>query len=102
MPDGRIIGRALIAVQAGNAAHVRSPEHAYQALEVISQTSRAALNEMRGLLGVLHPEDVALAGWGWLASLALVSTVAAIGLFFAGLRRVGPTAAVRIVSRLAT
>ncbi|MET8758567.1 sensor histidine kinase [Lentzea sp. NPDC004782] len=45
---------SLIAVQAGNAAHVRSPEHAYEALEVISETSRAALTEMRGLLGVLR------------------------------------------------
>jgi drug/metabolite transporter (DMT)-like permease len=43
------------------------------------------------LLGQLRPGDVALAGWGWLACLALVSTVGAIALFFAGLRRVGPT-----------
>ena len=33
------------------------------------------------------------AGWGWLACIAVVSTVAAISLFFAGLRRVGPTTA---------
>ena len=32
-------------------------------------------------------------GYGWLAALALVSTVGAVALFFAGLRRVGPTAA---------
>ncbi len=32
-------------------------------------------------------------GWGWLACLAVVSTVAAISLFFAGLARVGPTTA---------
>ena len=44
-------------------------------------------------LGELRPGDVTLAGWGWLACLAGISTVAAIGLFFAGLRRVGPTAA---------
>jgi drug/metabolite transporter (DMT)-like permease len=40
------------------------------------------------LLGELRP-----AGWGWLACLAVVSTVAAVSLFFAGLRRVGPTRA---------
>jgi drug/metabolite transporter (DMT)-like permease len=34
---------------------------------------------------------VTAAGWGWLAGLAVVSTVIAIGLFFAGLSRVGPT-----------
>lgn len=32
-------------------------------------------------------------GWGWLVAVALVSTVAAILLFFAGLARVGPTVA---------
>jgi drug/metabolite transporter (DMT)-like permease len=33
------------------------------------------------------------AGWGWVVTLSLVSTVAAILLFFAGLARVGPSAA---------
>jgi drug/metabolite transporter (DMT)-like permease len=36
---------------------------------------------------------VSPAGFAWLGGLALVSTVGAIALFFAGLRRVGPTAA---------
>ena len=45
------------------------------------------------LLGELRPGELTPAGWGWLAGLAVVSTVAAISLFFAGLRRVGPTAA---------
>ena len=37
---------------------------------------------------------------GWLAGIAVVSTVGAVGLFFAGLQRVGPTAA-SILSTLA-
>jgi drug/metabolite transporter (DMT)-like permease len=45
------------------------------------------------LLGEFRPGELTLAGWGWLACLGAVSTVAAISLFFAGLRRVGPTAA---------
>jgi drug/metabolite transporter (DMT)-like permease len=45
------------------------------------------------LLGELRPGELTAAGWGWIACLAVVSTVAAIGLFFAGLRRVGPTTA---------
>jgi drug/metabolite transporter (DMT)-like permease len=45
------------------------------------------------LLGELHPGELTAAGWGWLACLAAVSTVGAISLFFAGLRRVGPTTA---------
>jgi drug/metabolite transporter (DMT)-like permease len=44
-------------------------------------------------LGQLRPGELTAAGWGWIACLAAVSTVAAISLFFAGLRRVGPTAA---------
>jgi drug/metabolite transporter (DMT)-like permease len=45
------------------------------------------------LLGEVRPGALTVAGWGWLACLGGVSTVAAISLFFAGLRRVGPTAA---------
>ncbi|HEY1357802.1 MAG TPA: EamA family transporter [Thermoleophilaceae bacterium] len=45
------------------------------------------------LLGQLRPGDVTVAGWGWLACIAGVSTVSAIALFFAGLRRAGPTSA---------
>lgn len=38
-------------------------------------------------------------GWAWLAAIALVSTVTPIVLFFAGMRRVGPSMAA-IVSTL--
>jgi drug/metabolite transporter (DMT)-like permease len=44
-------------------------------------------------LGDLRPGELTIAGWGWLACIAVVSTVGAVGLFFAGLRRVGPTTA---------
>jgi drug/metabolite transporter (DMT)-like permease len=43
--------------------------------------------------GDLRLGDVSAAGFGWLAALAVVSTVGAVSLFFAGLRRVGPTTA---------
>ena len=45
------------------------------------------------LLGEFRPGELTLAGWGWLAGLAVVSTVGAVSLFFAGLERVGPTTA---------
>jgi drug/metabolite transporter (DMT)-like permease len=45
------------------------------------------------LLGQLELGAPTAAGWGWLACLAVISTVASISLFFAGLRRVGPTTA---------
>ncbi len=44
-------------------------------------------------LGEFRPAELSLAGWGWLGCIAAVSTVAAVGLFFVGLRRVGPTTA---------
>jgi drug/metabolite transporter (DMT)-like permease len=53
----------------------------------------APLTAGSALLGDLRPGDLTAAGWGWLACLAVVSTVASISLFFAGLPRVGPTAA---------
>jgi len=43
--------------------------------------------------GQIHLGDVSAEGFGWLAGIAVVSTVGAVGLFFAGLRRVGPTTA---------
>ena len=45
------------------------------------------------VLGELRPGELTAAGWGWLTCLAVVSTVGAVSLFFAGLDRVGPTAA---------
>jgi drug/metabolite transporter (DMT)-like permease len=45
------------------------------------------------LLGQLRPGELTVAGWGWLACIALVSTVAAVSLLFAGIARVGPTVA---------
>jgi signal transduction histidine kinase len=46
-------------VQAGVAAHVlhERPEHAEQALRTIKATSRQALRELRGILGVLRDAD---------------------------------------------
>lgn len=53
----------------------------------------ATLTVGSALLGELRPGELTASGWGWLTCVAVVSTVAAISLFFAGLRRVGPTTA---------
>jgi drug/metabolite transporter (DMT)-like permease len=53
----------------------------------------ASLSAGAALLGELRPGDLTGAAWGWIACLAAISTVASISLFFAGLRRVGPTTA---------
>jgi len=53
----------------------------------------ASLTAGSAVLGELRPGELTASGWGWLACLAVVCTVGAISLFFAGLRRVGPTTA---------
>lgn len=53
----------------------------------------ATLSLVSAAAGELRLGDLSTSGFGWLTALAIVSTVAAIGLFFAGLRRVGPTTA---------
>ena len=63
-------------------------------LSTLVCTGAAATLTLGGLVGGdLDPGAVSAQGYGWLAGLAVVSTVGAVGLFFAGLRRVGPTAA---------
>ncbi|HLM49514.1 MAG TPA: DMT family transporter [Solirubrobacteraceae bacterium] len=67
----------------------RMPPQVLAAL--VCSGAAATLTPGAAVLGQLRPGDVTPAGWAWLACLAAVSTVAAIGLFFAALRRAGPT-----------
>ena len=60
---------------------------------VVCSGAAVTLTAGSAALGELRPGAVSTAGWGWLAALAVISTVVAIALFFAGLRRVGPTSA---------
>jgi drug/metabolite transporter (DMT)-like permease len=84
-----VVYSTYILVGEGIAGRMRS-----RLLSALVCTGAAAtLTSGSALLGDLRPGELTLAGWGWLACLAVVSTVAAIGLFFAGLRRVGPTTA---------
>jgi drug/metabolite transporter (DMT)-like permease len=63
-------------------------------LSTLLCTGAATTLTLAGLgSGDLAPGRVSPAGFAWLSGLAVVSTVGAIALFFAGLRRVGPTAA---------
>lgn len=64
------------------------------ALSALVCTGAAVSLTLGGLVGGdLDPGSVSASGFAWLGGLALVSTVGAVALFFAGLRRVGPTAA---------
>jgi len=64
------------------------------ALSTLVCTGAATTLTLTGfVLGDLRPASVSVAGFGWLAGIAVVSTVGAVALFFAGLERVGPTAA---------
>jgi drug/metabolite transporter (DMT)-like permease len=60
---------------------------------IVCTGAAATLTVGATVLGEFRPGALTAAGWGWLACLGAVSTVAAISLFFAGLRRVGPTVA---------
>jgi drug/metabolite transporter (DMT)-like permease len=63
-------------------------------LSTLVCTGAAITLTVTGALGGwLDLGAVDAAGYGWIAAIALVSTVAAVGLFFAGLARVGPSSA---------
>jgi drug/metabolite transporter (DMT)-like permease len=84
-----VVYSAYILVSEGVAARVGP-----LALSTLVCTGAATTLTLAGLAGGdLEPGRVTATGFAWLGGLAVVSTVAAIGLFFAGLRRVGPSAA---------
>lgn len=63
-------------------------------LSALVCTGAAVTLTLAGIVGGdLDLGATSAAGFGWLSGIAVVSTVGAIGLFFAGLRRVGPTTA---------
>ena len=53
----------------------------------------ASLTTGSALTGQLRPGELTAAGWGWLVCIAVICTVAAVTLFFAGLDRVRATTA---------
>jgi drug/metabolite transporter (DMT)-like permease len=95
-PLGTALGLAAAVIYAG---YVLTSERVAArlgplVLSALVCTGAAATLTLAGAAGGdLHPGAVSAAGFGWLAAIAVVSTVGAIGLFFAGLRHVGPTTA---------
>ncbi|MGH2714958.1 MAG: DMT family transporter [Thermoleophilaceae bacterium] len=84
-----VVYSAYILISEGVAARV-----APLALSTLVCTGAATTLTLAGLAGGdLNPGSVTAAGFAWLSGLAVVSTVGAVALFFAGLRRVGPSAA---------
>ena len=84
-----VIYSVYILASEGVAARVGAP-----ALSTLICTGAATTLTLAGLVrGDLLLGSVSAAGYGWLACIAVVSTVGAVGLFFAGLQRVGPTVA---------
>jgi drug/metabolite transporter (DMT)-like permease len=84
-----VIYAAYILISDGVTQRVRP--HLLSAL--VSTGAAVMLTVASALLGDLRPGELTATAWGWLACIAVVSTVGAISLFFAGLRRVGPTTA---------
>jgi len=84
-----VVYSAYILVSGSIAARV--PPRAFSTL--VCSGAAITLTIGAALLGELRPGDVTVGGWGWLACLALISTVGAVSLFFVGIARVGPTVA---------
>jgi drug/metabolite transporter (DMT)-like permease len=84
-----VVYSAYILLSEGVAA--RSRPLALSALVCTGAATTLTLGALAG--GDLEPGSLSAAGWLWLVGIAAVSTVGAIALFFAGLRRVGPSAA---------
>jgi drug/metabolite transporter (DMT)-like permease len=84
-----VVYSAYILISSGVAARVGP-----LALSTLVCTGAAMTLTLAGFAtGDLDPGSVSAAGFAWLSGLAVVSTVGAVALFFAGLQRVGPTAA---------
>ena len=62
-------------------------------LSALVCTGAATTLTVAGVAGDMRLGSVSAAGFGWIAGIAVVSTVGALSLFFAGLKRVGPTSA---------
>src|SRR6478609_2654850 len=95
-PGGAALGLAAAVLYAGYVlvSDGLSERVSPVALAALVCTGAAlALSVSTVALGQFRPGALSVAGWGWLVCLAAVSTVGAIALFFAGLRRVGPTTA---------
>ena len=95
-PLGAALGLAAAVVYSayilvGDAISARIDPRTLTAL--VCTGAALTLTAASAALGDLRPGELTLGGWGWLAALAVVSTVGAITLFFAGLRRIGPTSA---------
>ena len=84
-----VVYSAYILTSEGVAGRVQPPVLA----ALVCTGAAVSLTVGAAALGELRPHELTAAGWGWLACVAAVSTVAAITLFFAGLPRVGPTTA---------
>ena len=95
-PLGAALGLATAVVYsvyilAGEGIARRVPPLVLSAL--VCSAAAVSLTAGSALLGELRPGRLTLSGWAWIACIAVVCTVVALSLFFAGLRRVGPTTA---------
>jgi drug/metabolite transporter (DMT)-like permease len=84
-----VVYSAYILLSAGIATRMRPRVFA----TLVCTGAAVTLTAGSAALGQLRPGELTVAGWGWLACLAVVSTVAAVTLLFAGIARVGPTIA---------
>lgn len=95
-PLGVILGLATAVVYSAyvlSTAGLATRVHPLMLSALVCTGAAVTLVVTAALAGDLRPGAVTPAGAGWLGAIAVVSTVAAVSLFFAGMSRVGPTAA---------
>jgi drug/metabolite transporter (DMT)-like permease len=95
-PLGTALGltaAAIYSVYILSAQPISSRVAPFTLMTLVCTGAAASLSVAALVVSDLDPGAVSLAGAGWLLALGIVSTVAAVGLFFAGLSRVGPSTA---------
>src|SRR3954454_16380590 len=95
-PLGTALGltaAAIYSVYILSAQPISSRVAPFTLMTLVCTGAAASLSVAALVVSDLDPGAVTVAGAGWLLALGIVSTVAAVGLFFAGLSRVGPSTA---------
>lgn len=95
-PRGVVLGLATAVIYSAyvlTTAGLSTRVHPLLLSALVCSGAAVTLIVAAAVVGDLHPGAVTIAGAGWLGAIAVVSTVAAVSLFFAGMSRVGATTA---------
>jgi drug/metabolite transporter (DMT)-like permease len=95
-PLGTVLGltaAAIYSVYILSAQPISSRVAPFTLMTLVCTGAAVSLSVAALAVSDFDPGAITVAGAGWLLALGIISTVAAVGLFFAGLSRVGPSGA---------